>query len=155
MNIKIITDENENHVFSSNQEKKLLFENSILFFDDQRPQSGARQPIGGAFIVDKVNDKSLSLTSKIDGDGKTVSGEGKAVTFTIKYSQVQALRPAILPHAVGDEVCQGWSANGSPALVGRCTRPHCRRDQLAGCLAPARGDSPRAESGGRRLPPRR
>ena len=113
MNIKIITDENENHAFSSNQEKKLLFENSILFFDDQRPQSGARQPIGGAFIVDKVNDKSLSLTSKIDGDGKTVSGEGKAVTFTIKYSQVQALRPAILPHAVGDEICQGESGCGT------------------------------------------
>ena len=69
MNIKIITDENENHAFASNQEKKLLFENSILFFDDQRPQSGARQPIEGAFIVDKVNDKTLSLTSKIDSEG--------------------------------------------------------------------------------------
>ena len=34
MNIKIVTDENENHVFTSNQEKKLLFEKSILFFDD-------------------------------------------------------------------------------------------------------------------------
>ena len=29
MNIKIVTDENENHVFTSNQEKKLLFEKSI------------------------------------------------------------------------------------------------------------------------------
>ena len=54
MNIKIVTDENENHVFTSNQEKKLLFENSILFFDDQRPQSGARRPIEGAFIVDET-----------------------------------------------------------------------------------------------------
>ena len=38
MNVKIITEDNENYEFSSNQEKKLLFENSILFFDDQRPQ---------------------------------------------------------------------------------------------------------------------
>ena len=113
MNIKIVTDENENHVFTSNQEKKLLFENSILFFDDQRPQSGARRPLEGAFFVDKVNDKTLSLTSKIDDQGTTVSGEGKAVTFAVKYSQVQALRPAILPHAVGDAVCQGWSANSA------------------------------------------
>ena len=86
MNIKIVTDENENHVFTSNQEKKLLFENSILFFDDQRPQSGARRPLEGAFFVDKVNDKTLSLTSKIDDQGTTVSGEGKAVTFAVKYS---------------------------------------------------------------------
>ena len=43
MNIKIITDENENHEFSSNQEKKLLFENSILFFDDQRPNLAGDQ----------------------------------------------------------------------------------------------------------------
>ena len=99
MNIKIVTDENENHVFTSNQEKKLLFENSILFFNDQRPQSGARRPFEGAFFVDKVNDKTLSLTSKIDNQGTTVSGEGKAVTFAVKYSQVQALRRGASCHS--------------------------------------------------------
>ena len=40
MNIKIITDENENHVFTSNQEKKLLFENSICFSTTSAPNLG-------------------------------------------------------------------------------------------------------------------
>ena len=90
-------------------EAALLFNKSLLII----PGDGR---YSGHWVITKVNERSVAVTSQIDDENNFKETEGverNSVKFNLTFDQLKSLDVKILPGAFGAEACHGWQAGES------------------------------------------